>query len=108
MPNVTGLLETSLYVENVQRSVEFYQTIFGFPLLLNEERIAAFRVKDGEVLLLFKIGGAGNRPSSSGGKIPPPDGNGVAHLALAIAASELDGGASRLGGHQPPTGSRVE
>src|SRR5258708_35323855 len=99
MPNVTGLLETSLYVENVQRSVEFYQTIFGFPLLLNEERIAAFRVKDGEVLLLFKIGGLVHALASSRGTKPTPDGIGVTHHPFSSTASELAAGRDWAGGH---------
>mgnify|MGYP001426170560 CR=1 FL=1 len=107
MPDVTGLLETSLYVENVQRSVEFYQTIFGFPLLLNEERIAAFRVKDGEVLLLFKIGGSVNPMSSSEGTIPPHDGIGMTHSAIAIAAADLGEWRTWLDEHHLPIESTI-
>jgi catechol 2,3-dioxygenase-like lactoylglutathione lyase family enzyme len=107
MPDVAGLLETSLYVENVQRSVEFYQTIFGFPLLLNVERIAAFRVKEGQVLLLFKLGGSVNPMPSSEGTIPPHDGIGMTHIAFAIAAADLEGWRAWLAEHNLPIESTI-
>jgi catechol 2,3-dioxygenase-like lactoylglutathione lyase family enzyme len=107
MPNVSGLLETSLYVKNVQDSVRFYQAIFGFPLLLNEERIGAFRVKEGQVLLLFKIGGSVNPMPSSEGTIPPHDGIGMTHIAFAIAAADLDGWRARLEEHNLPIESTI-
>ena len=30
MPTVNGILETALYVDDVERSTQFYQTLFGF------------------------------------------------------------------------------
>ena len=53
---ITGILETCLYVEDVPRSREFYQRLFGFEALLADERIATLAVVPGQVLILFKRG----------------------------------------------------
>ena len=50
--NVTGILETALHVENVTRSREFYQNIFGFPVLQGDDRFCALSVADRQVLRL--------------------------------------------------------
>src|SRR5258708_12035208 len=103
MPGVVGILETSLYVANVQSSVAFYQSIFDFPLLLNTERIATFRVADGQVLLLFKIGGSIAPMTSSEGTIPPHDATALTHIAFSIATADFDGGQTWLAEHNIAT-----
>jgi catechol 2,3-dioxygenase-like lactoylglutathione lyase family enzyme len=84
MPAINGLLETSLYVDDVQRSAEFYQSLFGFAPIVVSERLIAMAVKKGEVLLLFK-----KRESL---KLPvgKHDGDGQLHLAFAVDASEVE------------------
>ena len=42
---VNGLLETSLYVEEPQRSADFYQTLFGFSPVVVSERLIALAVE---------------------------------------------------------------
>ena len=36
---VGGILETALYVSDVTRAAEFYRRVFGFPTLLESERL---------------------------------------------------------------------
>jgi catechol 2,3-dioxygenase-like lactoylglutathione lyase family enzyme len=94
-PNVNGILETSLYVQNAAISAEFYERIFGFepiatdPLELNAEtRLCALRAGDRSVLLLFKRGDAGNT-----------DATGSIHLAFAIDRGDLERWEKWLGQH---------
>ena len=90
MPNLSGVLETSLYVKDLQHSVSFYKTIFEFQTLFSDERLCALNVSDKQVLLLF-LKGASNTPmAASGGTIPPHDGGGQLHLAFSIAAADLE------------------
>ena len=56
MPQVTGILETSLYVDDLDKSTKFFADLFGFQVMVGDARIRALRVKDGQVLLLFKRG----------------------------------------------------
>ena len=41
---VGGILETALYVSDVRRAAEFYRRLFGFPTLLESERLVALDV----------------------------------------------------------------
>ena len=78
-----GLLESSLYVDDLARSVTFYRKIFGFRVISDfGDRGCALEAGHRQVLLLFKKGAS--RAITS-----PHDGDGELHLAFAIAASEL-------------------
>ena len=82
-PTADGILESSLYVGDVPRSVRFYQETFGFTVISEfGERGCAMQAGPRQVLLLFKKGAS--RTFSS-----PHDGGGELHLAFAIAATEL-------------------
>ena len=64
MPKTNGILESSLYVSDVPRSVRFYQETLGFRVIKEfGERGCAMRSGERQVLLLFKKG-AGNRIAS--------------------------------------------
>jgi catechol 2,3-dioxygenase-like lactoylglutathione lyase family enzyme len=84
-PAVNGVLETSLYVQNVAQSLEFYQRVLGFELIAasdekitDQTRLCALRAGDRDVLLLFKKGGT-----------PDTDATGSIHVAFGIARSDL-------------------
>lgn len=89
-PKTEGILESSLYVSDVPRSVRFYQETFGFTVIREfGERGCAMHAGPRQVLLLFKKGAS--RTISS-----PHDGEGELHLAFAIADTELAGWESWL------------
>jgi catechol 2,3-dioxygenase-like lactoylglutathione lyase family enzyme len=78
-----GILESSLYVSDLPRSVRFYQEIFGFSVISDfGERGCAMHAGPQQVLLLFKKG-------ASLATSTPHDGDGELHLAFAIPADEL-------------------
>ena len=82
-PKTDGILESSLYVSDLPRSVRFYQETFGFSVISDfGERGCALQTGSSQVLLLFKKGAS--RTISS-----PHDGDGELHLAFAIPATEL-------------------
>lgn len=83
-PAVKGVLETSLYVEDLDRSERFYQMIFGFETIDRDPgRLNALSVGGRQVLLLFKKG------ASADAEVPT-DGSGELHLTFAIPAQELE------------------
>ncbi len=89
VPQVSGILETALYVDDLEVSMSFYKKVFKFETLFVDERLCALNVSNQQVLLLF-LKRASNVPmASSGGIIPPHDGDGNLHFAFSIAASEL-------------------
>ena len=82
-PKLDGILESSLYVDDLPRAVRFYQDIFGFPVISDfGERGCAMHAGPRQVLLLFKKG-------ASRTIVSPHDGDGELHIAFAISASEL-------------------
>ena len=89
MPRITGVLETCIHVEDVARSAHFYESLFGFRRLAFDERFCAFDVAGRDVLLLFRRGGTSEPVMLPGGVIPPHDGSGHLHFALAIPADEF-------------------
>lgn len=88
MPTAGRVLETSLYVDEVARSIEFYQRIFGFETLVSDGRFGALNVSGQQVLLLFRKGATTEPMKIPGGVIPPHDGQGQMHLAFTIARED--------------------
>lgn len=83
IPKSEGVLESSLYVNDVSVSARFYGKIFGLRVISDfGERGCAMQAGNRQVLLLFIKGGSRHIQS-------PHDGNGELHLAFAIPASEL-------------------
>jgi catechol 2,3-dioxygenase-like lactoylglutathione lyase family enzyme len=90
---VGGVLETALYVADITRAAEFYRRLFGFPTLLESERLIALDVAGKDVLLLFPAGGTTAPFPVPGGDgfIPPHGGSpGGYHFAFSIAAEDMD------------------
>jgi len=85
------MLEFSLYVKDVARAADFYHHLFGFPVLLSKERIAALDVEGQQVLLLFKRGASSEPMNAPGGVLPAHDSQGTSHVAFAIKESDVEG-----------------
>jgi catechol 2,3-dioxygenase-like lactoylglutathione lyase family enzyme len=107
MAVVTGILETALYVEDLGRSVQFYQSLFGLGQLASDERFCALNVVGQQVLLLFRKGACGAPAILPGGTIPPHDAGGQIHLAFSIPAAELSVWERQLLEHHIPIEGRV-
>ena len=101
-PPLGGVLETSLYVEDLERAARFYQELFGFPEVFAGDRLRALQVAERQILLLFKKGGSQALPNIS------HDGNGQLHLALAISRAALDSWEAWLTRHGIPIVERKD
>jgi catechol 2,3-dioxygenase-like lactoylglutathione lyase family enzyme len=90
MPALTGIIETALYVDDLDRASKFYEEILGLRRIGGDaDRLRAYSVADRDVLLLFKRGATTQPIQTPAGMIPPHDGTGQNHFALAISADEL-------------------
>lgn len=89
MPAVSRVLETALYVNDVERSVAFYRELFGFDTVFESDRAAGLDVAGSQVLLLFRKGATTKPVVSKRGTIPPHDGDGDLHMAFAVPAGSL-------------------
>jgi catechol 2,3-dioxygenase-like lactoylglutathione lyase family enzyme len=107
MPRVTGILETALHVEDVERSAEFYEDLFGFRRMVSNERVCAFDVPGPHVLLLFKRGGTLEPLRIEGGIIPPHNSECHLHFAFSIERNAVKAWVARLAELGIPVESRV-
>ena len=107
MPPVGRVLETSLYVESLDRSIEFYERVFGFHKLHADDRFCALSVCDQQVLLLFLKHGTTQPLQIPGGIIPPHDGEGQTHLAFTISLEDEQPWMEHLQTNAVPLESRV-
>jgi catechol 2,3-dioxygenase-like lactoylglutathione lyase family enzyme len=108
-PAVTGILETALYVADLERSAAFYRDLFDFEILVRDARFCALKVGDRQVLLLF-VRGASREPIPVGQNsdaIPPHDGNGHLHFAFSIPAESLEPWRTRLAEKGLPIASTI-
>ena len=99
---VNGILETALYVEDLERAAAFYEQLFGFSRLLADERMIALNVSEAprQVLLLFLRGASGEGAKVPGGHIPPHEGAGRVHFAFGVPESDIAAWRQRLQAHE--------
>src|SRR5258706_8719815 len=95
-PAVLAVFETGLYVGDMQRAIEFYDRLFGFPKMFRDDRLCAYNVSGRSVLLLFRKKGTLEPMQMPGGILPPHDGDGQQHMAFSITSEAWDGWMSRL------------
>lgn len=108
MPALTGVIETALYVDDMDRAAKFYADLLGLKRIGGEDgRLHAYSVADRSVLLLFKRGATIHPVETPAGVIPPHDGTGQNHFAFAIAAGELPAWEKHLAAHSIEIESRV-
>jgi catechol 2,3-dioxygenase-like lactoylglutathione lyase family enzyme len=98
-PTLGRVLETCLYVDDLDRAARFYEDVLGLPVLTSDSRFRAYDVGGQSVLLLFRRGATLETVHMPGGTIPPHDGHGPLHIAFAIDADALAEWEKRLAEH---------
>jgi catechol 2,3-dioxygenase-like lactoylglutathione lyase family enzyme len=95
MLRIQRVLETSLYVTDLEAAAEFYSDVLGLQAFSEVKgRHAFFRCGDGVVLLF--------NPSATqeeGGQVPPHGAHGAGHVAFAIQASDIPAWREHLSAH---------
>ena len=89
VPKLNAILETALYVADLERAERFYGDTLGLRCIYSDFRMRTFDVGGRGVLLIFPEGGSLRPIETPGGLIPPHDGRGPAHLAFSIDAEAL-------------------
>ncbi len=89
-PRIAGILETCLYVEDLDRSSRFYEEVLGLQRMeiFEPQRLIPMIAPGPNLLLLFRRGAS-----------PDHDSTGSQHLAFSIAAAELEAWEQRLAAH---------
>jgi catechol 2,3-dioxygenase-like lactoylglutathione lyase family enzyme len=107
MPVITRILETALYVDDLERAVSFYQGLLGLRVLESNSRLVSMDAGQATVLLLFQRGATLAGLDTPGGRIPPHHSHGPAHVAFAVASDALEAWETRLRDHGVAVESRV-
>ncbi len=107
-PPISGVLETGLYVDDISRARAFYEGVLGLKPMVADDRFCAYAAGPGSVLLLFRRGATREPVRMAEGVIPPHDGAGPLHYALAIPAESLAHWREHLALHGVAVESRVD
>lgn len=106
-PRLNRIIETALYVDDLDRAHAFYESVFGLKSMLKTKTLFAYDIGGASVLLLFLRGASIQAQSSGRGSIPPHDGSGPLHIAFAIDPETLDAWEEKLTRHGIPVEGRM-
>ena len=98
MPRLSGILETSLYTDDMARARTFYEGVLGLEPMFCDDRLTAYAVGR-DVLLLFRKGTTEAPVKLKNGSIPGHGGAGELHVAFAIGKDELESWTAHLTSH---------
>ena len=90
IPKLARVLETALYVADLDKAAAFYTDVLGLSCIHADHRMRAYDVGGNGVLLLFPQGGSLQPIETPGGFVPPHDGSGPMHVAFSIDEDELE------------------
>jgi len=86
MRPIEALVETAIYADDLELAEQFYRDVLGLELTAREEgRHLFFRVGDRSMLLIFRAAA-----TLKGDHLPAHGCRGPGHVALGIAALDLD------------------
>ena len=84
--NIQAIIETAIYVKDLDQTETFYRNVLGLPVIAKEPgRQVFFRVANNNVLLAFLA-----EATRKGDRLPAHGAKGPGHFALGIDAGDLD------------------
>lgn len=89
-PAIGGILETAVYVDDLEAAHDFYSGLLGLSRMVAGDRLYAYDAAPGETLLVFKRGATGEDVETPGGVVPGHHSDGPSHFAFKIATRDLD------------------
>jgi catechol 2,3-dioxygenase-like lactoylglutathione lyase family enzyme len=104
-PQLNGLVETALFVEDVSKAGDFYENVLGLPKLKTSGIGCVFRLGPQRYLLLFNRKAAHRPNKTDSGDVLPPcavpeqNGRGPGHLAFGVSGDDLPLWRKKLASH---------
>lgn len=88
-PPIDGILETAVYVDDMEAAHQFYADTVGLKRMVAGERLYAYDAGPAQTLLVFHRGHTGEDVPTKGGLVPGHDTTGHSHFAFRIASDQL-------------------
>ncbi|MBN9670903.1 VOC family protein [Roseibium aggregatum] len=88
-PNLGGILETAVYVDDMELAHAFYSGVLGLTRMVAGDRLYAYDAGPSQVLLVFHRGHTGEDVETPGGMVPGHDTSGHSHFAFKIPADQV-------------------
>ena len=106
-PAIDGILETAVYVDDMEAAHAFYSETLGLRRMVSGERLYAYDAGPAQTLLVFHRGHTGEDVETSGGIVPGHDTAGKGHFAFRISADQLQPWREYLAGQSVTITSEV-
>jgi len=91
IPGTSGVLETTLYVDNLQTAEHFYGNILGLPKIFTVPgRQLVFRCEESILLIFDPTHTERNQMTINGGAIPLHGARGAGHMAFRVSKEQLN------------------
>jgi catechol 2,3-dioxygenase-like lactoylglutathione lyase family enzyme len=88
MLRLNGILETSLYTDDMDRARAFYEGVLGLEPMFSDSRLTAYAIER-NVLFLFRKGTTEEPVKLKDGNIPGHGGTGELHVAFPVSKADL-------------------
>ena len=89
-PPLRGILETAVYVDDLEKAHGFYSGVIGLERMVTGDRLFAYDAGQGETLLVFARGQTADDTETPGGVIPGHHSEGPAHFAFKISPEDVE------------------
>jgi catechol 2,3-dioxygenase-like lactoylglutathione lyase family enzyme len=89
-PKIGGILETAVYVDDMDAAHRFYSDILGLERMVAGDRLFAYDAGPAQTLLVFHRGHTGEDVETAGGVVPGHDTTGHSHFAFRVDTGQLD------------------
>jgi catechol 2,3-dioxygenase-like lactoylglutathione lyase family enzyme len=93
---IRRVYETALYVDDLEACAHFYEAVLGLEVVSRGPRLIAMAAGGGTHVLLFRRGASIRGIPGPTGDIPPHDGSGPVHMALAVDPESMPAMEARL------------
>lgn len=89
-PPIAGILETPVYVDDLDRADRFYGGVLGLERMIGGNRLRAYSAGPAQTLLICLRGATDRDAADEAGTVPGHRSDGPAHFAFRIDADQLD------------------
>ncbi len=90
VPRLSGVLETAVYVDDLDKAEHFYSRVLGLPKIFTQPgRLLAFRSQESILLVFNPAQTEREQITVNGGVVPLHGTHGVGHVAFRVRENEI-------------------